>query len=44
MRLEEVGAPARELFRRIEPIVASFCPGLARTPHHVHRYVGRACC
>jgi hypothetical protein len=27
----------------LEPVVASFCPGLARTPHHVHRYAG-ACC
>jgi len=43
LRIEEAGAAAHDLFRRIEPIVTSFCPGLARTPHHVHRYAGSCC-
>jgi guanine deaminase len=42
-RIEHAGAAAHDLFRKFEPVVASFCPGLARTPHHVHRYAG-ACC
>lgn len=42
-RIEEGGTAAHDLFRKFEPVVASFCPGLARTPHHVHRYAG-ACC
>jgi hypothetical protein len=25
----------------LEPVVGSYCPGLARTPYHVHRYGAR---
>ena len=31
---------ARELVRRLEPIVGRFCVGLAKAPCPVHRYVG----
>ncbi len=37
-RLAEVNRPGKELFDRLECIVGSFCPGLALTPHHIHRY------
>ena len=37
-RLARVNEPGRELFNRLERIVGSFCPNLAMTPHHVHRY------
>jgi 5-methylthioadenosine/S-adenosylhomocysteine deaminase len=30
----------KDLYHRLESVVGSFCPGLARTPYHVHRYVG----
>ena len=26
----------------LEPVVGSYCPGLARMPYHVHRYGARA--
>ena len=29
------------LYQALEPLVGSFCPGLARTPYHVHRYGAR---
>jgi hypothetical protein len=31
-------ADYRRLYEALEPVVGSFCPGLARTPYHVHRY------
>ena len=37
-RLEETNRPNRALYERLEPLVGSFCPGLDRTPHHIHRY------
>ena len=37
-RLVRVNKPGKKLFNRLERIVGSFCPGLALTPHHVHRY------
>ena len=39
-RLEETTVPARDFYRRLEPVVGSFCAALARTPHHVHRFGG----
>ena len=33
---------ARELVRRLEPIVGRFCVGLSRAPYPVHRYAGEA--
>ena len=37
-RLARVNKPGKKLFNRLERIVGSFCPGLALTPHHIHRY------
>jgi len=31
---------ARDLYYKLEPYVASYCPGLASTPHPVQRYCG----
>lgn len=38
-RLEAANAEWRELYRRLEPVVASFCPGLAAQPYHLRRYL-----
>ena len=38
-RLEALNAGARDLFTRLEPVVASFCPGLAAQPYHLRQYV-----
>ena len=40
-RLAEANAPAKALYERLAPIVGRFCPGLAHTPYHITRYVGR---
>ena len=37
-RLERANRSNRELYQRLEPLVGSFCPGLAAEPFHVHRY------
>ena len=34
-------ADSRRLYEALEPVVGSYCPGLARTPYHVHRYGAR---
>ena len=39
-RLRAETADGRELAAKLEPIVGSFCIGLAREPYHVQRYVG----
>ncbi len=39
-RLEAVTAPNKQLFERVEQIVNSFCPGLAKMPYHVDRFGG----
>ena len=31
----------RRLYEALEPVVGSYCPGLARTPYHIHRYGAR---
>jgi guanine deaminase len=38
-RLENLNAEWRELFVRLEPVVASFCPGLAARPYRINRYL-----
>ena len=38
-RLEALNAGARDLFTKLEPVVASFCPGLAAQPYHIRQYV-----
>lgn len=37
-RLRKQNRPNLALFNRLEKVVGTFCPGLARTPHHIHRY------
>src|SRR5947209_12705700 len=39
-RLEGVTAPNKQLFERVEHVVNSFCPGLAKMPYHVDRFGG----
>jgi guanine deaminase len=41
-RLYAANADNRRLYAALEPVVGSYCPGLARTPYHVHRYGARA--
>ncbi|MFL5265300.1 MAG: amidohydrolase family protein [Stellaceae bacterium] len=41
-RLAAANADNRRLYDAIEPVVGSYCSGLARTPYHVHRYGARA--
>jgi guanine deaminase len=38
-RLENLNAEWRDLFVRLEPVVASFCPGLAARPYRINRYL-----
>jgi 5-methylthioadenosine/S-adenosylhomocysteine deaminase len=40
-RLIAANADNRQLYEALEPVVGSYCPGLARTPYHVHRYGAR---
>jgi guanine deaminase len=37
-RLEKLNRENRNLYERLEPIVGSFCPALARTPYHINRF------
>ena len=37
-RLAAINAPNKTLYDRLESIVGSFCPGLAKQPYHLHRY------
>jgi guanine deaminase len=39
-RLAGVTAPMRALYERLAPVVGRYCPGLARQPYQVDRYVG----
>jgi 5-methylthioadenosine/S-adenosylhomocysteine deaminase len=39
-RLAAVNAPNKALYERLEGVVGSFCPALAKTPYHIHRYCG----
>ena len=38
LRREKVSAPARKLYQRLEKVVGTFCPGLAKAPLHIHRF------
>jgi cytosine/adenosine deaminase-related metal-dependent hydrolase len=38
-RLEALNAEWRDLYERLEPVVASFCPAFAARPYHVRRYL-----
>jgi guanine deaminase len=37
-RLLAANADNRRLYDALEPVVGSYCPGLAASPYHVHRY------
>ena len=37
-RLAAANADNRRLYEALEPVVGSYCPGLAAAPYHVHRY------
>jgi guanine deaminase len=39
-RLESVSVPNKALFGRVEQIVNTFCPGLAKMPYHIDRFGG----
>ena len=41
-RLAAANADNKRLYEALEPVVGSYCPGLARTPYHAHRYGARA--
>jgi guanine deaminase len=40
-RLAAANVDSRRLYEALEPVVGSFCPGLARSPYHIHRYGAR---
>ena len=40
-RLAAANADNRRLYEALEPVVGSYCPGLARAPYHIHRYGAR---
>jgi 5-methylthioadenosine/S-adenosylhomocysteine deaminase len=40
-RLEAANADNRRLYEALVPVVGSYCPGLAASPYHVHRYGAR---
>ena len=35
---EKITAPAKKLYDRLEKVVGTFCPGLAKAPLHIHRF------
>jgi len=39
-RLEKANEPARVLYGKLESIVGTFCPGLAKQPLHIDRFGG----
>jgi len=38
VRREKISAPAKKLYDRLEKVVGTFCPGLAKAPLHIHRF------
>jgi guanine deaminase len=38
-RRAELTGKAKALYQRLEKVVGTFCPGLAKAPLHIHRYV-----
>ena len=38
-RLEALNAEFRDLYEKLEPVVASFCPAFAAQPYHLRRYL-----
>jgi guanine deaminase len=41
-RLARLNASGKDLYEQLAAVVGRFCPGLAHTPYHVTRYIGRA--
>jgi guanine deaminase len=39
-RLAEINLPNKALFDRVEQVVNTFCPGLAKMPYHIDRFGG----
>ena len=39
-RLERANRPAKALYGKLEKIVGTFCPGLAKQPLHIDRFGG----
>ena len=39
-RLESASVPSRQLFERVEHVVNSFCPGLAKMPYRIDHFGG----
>jgi 5-methylthioadenosine/S-adenosylhomocysteine deaminase len=39
-RLEEANVPNRQFFDKVEQVVNTFCPGLAKMPYHIDRWGG----
>ncbi len=39
-RVATVNKPSRALYNRLEKIVGTFCPGLAKQPLHIDRFGG----
>jgi guanine deaminase len=39
-RRAELQGEAKKLYQRMEEVVGTFCPGLAKEPLHIHRYGG----
>jgi guanine deaminase len=37
-RLEKLNRDNKDLYQRLEPVVGTYCPGLAKAPLHIHRY------
>lgn len=37
-RLDKLNRENKDLYQSLESIVGSYCPGLAKTPLHIHRY------
>ena len=37
-RRAKITAPAKKLYDRLEKVVGTFCPGLAKAPLHIHRF------
>lgn len=38
LRREKITASAKKLYDRLEKVVGTFCPGLAKAPLHIHRF------
>jgi len=40
-RLAALNADSRRLYEALEPVVGSYCPGLAAAPYHIHCFGAR---